>query len=195
MSKKTDLTKFNAEVRPLVRGDILHAPVDGLPVEAAVEAFAIVKHVGKKLEERQKELRAHLIDNKEVLKTAVPVGEGGSTKTMVSGNNVTRKRTEKKLANVKKLREILQAKSIPESEVFTTTTETITTTVVDPSKLDALVQTGRLTEDDMKACHVIQWALTVQASAKVKDLLEEFDRRNLEVRKAIQEAAESEQEF
>lgn len=192
--EKTDLAKFDSEVRPLVRGDILHTPPDHMPVEAAVKAFAIVKHVGEKLEERRKELREHLLDNKSILKQAEKVGKGGSTKTTVEGNKVNRKRTEKPLANFKKLREILEAKSIPESEVFDEITETVVKTVVNPSKVDALVQTGRLTEEDVKACNVITWTFTVSPSAEVKDLLEEFDRRNLEVRRALQEAAASEED-
>jgi hypothetical protein len=113
---------------------------------------------------------------------------------MVDGNKVNRKRTEKKLANTKKLKQILAAKSIPEEEVFDTVTRTITETVVNPSKIDALVETGRLTADEVKSCNVIQWTFTVNPSAEVKDLLEEFDRRNLEVRRALQEAAEAEED-
>ena len=191
---KTDLAKFDSEVRPLVRGDIFHMPPDQLPVEASVKAFAIIKYIVEKLEERRKELRAHLLENTSILKHAEAVGKGGSTKTMVEGNKVNRKRTEKHLANIKKLKEILEKKNIPEQEVFDTVTRTITETVVNPSKIDALVQTGRLTEAEVKACNVVTWTFTVNPSAEVKDLLEEFDRRNLEVRRALQEAAEAEED-
>jgi hypothetical protein len=191
-NESTDLVRFDDEVRPFVRGDILHTPVARLPVEAAVKAFAIIKHIGEILEKRRKELRAHLLEEKSILKHAEAVGKGGSTKTMVEGNKVNRKRTEKKLANVKALKELLKKKSIPESEVFDTVTKTVTETVVNPSKLEALVETGRLSKEDVQGCHTIQWTFTVNPSAEVKDLLEEFDRRNLEVRQALQGAADEE---
>lgn len=193
-SKNTDLTKFDSEVRPLVRGDILHTPPDRLNVEEAVKAFALVKHIGEKVEDRRKELRAHLLVEGSILEHAEKVGKGGSTKTMVEGNKVTRKRTEKKLANVKGLKALLKEKGISEDAAFTSTTETFTKTVVDPSKVEALVQTGRLTAKEVEGCHVIQWTLQVNPSAAIKDILEEFDRRNLEVRKALQQAAEDEED-
>ena len=181
---KTDLVKFEEEIRPLSGGELLHAPADQFSPAEAVAAFAIVKHIEDTVKSRKGELRKRILDDKAIISSGKETASGGTT-TNVRGNKVQRKKTLKRFANEAKIRQILAMKGLGEDAAFDSQKVTTIQQVVNPSKIQHLVDTGVLTEEEVNEFHKEQWTLIVQPSERIAMLLESADERASEERKLL----------
>lgn len=174
--KRTDIEKWDAEWRPLAGGEILHAPPEDLSAGEAVEAFAIVKWVGELAAKRQAELRLKILDSEEIISAGKSTPKGG-TVSSVRGNKVQRRKTVKHFGNVSRVKEVLQAKGISEDKVFDTVVKRVEEKVLNPSKIENLVNLGVLSKDDLEGMHVVQWTLVVDPSERIQAILEQAEDR------------------
>lgn len=174
--KKTDLQKWDSEWRPLASGEILHAPPEELSSGEAVEAFAIVKWVGELASKRKEELRLKILEDEDIISSGKPTPKGG-TVTSVRGNKVQRRKTVKHFANLSRIREVLQAKGIPEEKVFDTVVRRVEDKVLNPSKMENLANLGVLSPEDLESMHVVQWTLVVDPSDRIQSVLEQAEDR------------------
>jgi hypothetical protein len=181
---KTDLVKFEKEIRPLTGGELLHAPADQFSPAEAVAAYAIVKHIEDSVKSRRSELRTRVLEDKAVISNGKETASGGTT-TNVRGNKVQRRKSTKKFADENRIRAVLAQKGLDESAGFDSKKVTVTQQVVNPSKLINLFETGVITKEEMESFHKESWTLIVQPSEQISSLLEAADERANEERKLL----------
>ena len=169
------LEKFEEEVRPLTGGDILRAPVEELNPSEVVEAYAIVKFLGDKVEGRRTELRKRIVEDEVIANAGKKTPSGGSSAT-IAGHKLQRKKTVKRFQNQSKIRQVMQERGLKESDVFDETQEIIIKKAVNPSKVERLVETGKLSSEEVESFHVVQWTVVVSASESLEALLEQADK-------------------
>jgi hypothetical protein len=181
---KTDLVKFEEEIRPLSGGELLHAPADQFSSAEAVAAFAIVKHIQDSVKTRREELRQRILSDQAIIDHGKKTPSGG-TSTNVRGNKVQRRRSVKKFENLARMRQVLTDKGLAESAIFDEVKRTVIDKVVNPSKIQHLFDTGVLTAEEVESFHKEQWTLIVNPSSQISNLLEAADERANEERKLL----------
>jgi hypothetical protein len=118
-------------------------------------------------EGRKANLRQSLLDDAESQGT--PTEKGGQMiEDKESGFKVIRERREGKLPEIKPLIALLKKKEIPVVKAF----DEVKELVPSPSKIEYLVQTGVLTQEEVDACKKVTFALRVDAP-EAFDLLTE----------------------
>lgn len=173
MSDDTDtkLVKFEEEIRELASGDILHTKPEGLSSLEAVEAYAIVNALGKVLEARRLGLRERILKDQKIIKAGKATKSGG-TKTKIRDHNVSRTKTTKRFTNKDRLAELVAEKGIAEDRVYDDKTVVTVKKVVNPSKIEKLVEVGYLTEEEVESCHSASWTLVIKPSQELKQILD-----------------------
>lgn len=168
------LVKFESEIQSLTGGDILHAEIATLSKEETVQAYAIVKYLEDRLKARRTELRDRIVEDPEISAAGKTTASGGSS-GKVAGHKVVRKKQTKRFKNASKIRQVMEERGLSESDIFDQVPRTVVDNVVNPSKIEKLVETGRLTEEDVNSFHVIQWTVVVSPSDALEVLLESSD--------------------
>ena len=182
MSEK--LTKFHEEITPLSGGELLHAPADQLSSAEAVTAFAVVKHIESAVKERRTELRKRVLNDPAIITSGKSTPSGGTT-TSVVGSKVQRKKSVKKFAKESQIRQVMAAKGIAEEQIFDSKRVTYIEQVVNPSKIQHLLEIGVLSQAEVDSFHSETWTLVVTPSEKISKLLEVADERASEQRKLL----------
>jgi len=162
----TAVEHFEKEVRPLSGGELLHAPARDLSPEEAVAAFAIMAHLENVVKARKGELRRRILEDPKIIDNGKGTPSGGTT-TSISGNSVQRRRVVKKFANEDRIRQTLAKKSLGVEAVFDSKKVTTVETVVNPSKVQYLLDTGVFSAKDVESFHKEQWSLVVQPSERL----------------------------
>lgn len=153
------------EFRPIAGGRAMHTPIDALDNEELVTAYAMLDFVGKKIEKRTETIKAKL---KEEAESKGEVYEKGK-KMRVEGSVVTREERVSKSPDEAKLRALLEAKGIPIEEAFTEQKAML----LDASKVEFLISTGKLTQQEVDDLKGKTYACKVKPSTELEDLLEE----------------------
>jgi hypothetical protein len=179
MSDDTKLVKFEEEIKELASGDILHTPPSQLSPLEAVEAYAIVKSLKDALEARRISLRLRLLDDQKIIAAGKSTKTGG-TKTQVRDHSVSRNRTTKRFANTDRVAELVAEKAIAEDRVYDDKTVVTIKKVVNPSKIEKLVEVGCLTDEEVESCHKYTWALVIKPSRELKLILDKAQEREAE---------------
>jgi len=185
MGDNNKLVKFESEIGPLASGDILHTSPEAFTPLEAVEAYAIVKFLADRVEVRRKELRSRIIDDEVIIGEGTGTPSGG-TNTDVRGHKVTRKKQVKRFSNVARVKELLKEKGLKMEDMFDEIIETKTKTVVNPSKMEKLLDVGKLTEEEIESCHVTQWSLIIKASRELEEILEIADQKAAASKKLLE---------
>jgi hypothetical protein len=152
------------EVRPLVGGYALHAPVDAMPVSHVVQAWAVLDFLEKRISDRKSELRLRLL--KEAETGGKPTDKGGQ-RLFVDGSTVLRERRISKTPAEDVVERLLAEGDIEREKAF----DTRTVEVLNPSKLHLLVEMGLLDGDELEAAKKISWALKVFPSTDLQEVL------------------------
>jgi len=152
-------------VLPLTGSDIMLKPVDQMtPIEAA-QAHLALKLVDEMLEERLGALREKLLDV--ALKEGKLTDKGGHRYDF-EGIRVLRERREEKNLKVEKVVDLLKEKGIDIGEGC----DEIKKLVVNMSKIQSLVEIGKLAKTDIDSITGITIALKIFPSDEIKAILE-----------------------
>ena len=170
MAKKTQVKSEVAslvEIKPFTSGRVLTETPEKLSLVEQIQAHVLLKKVKDAVETRLADLRVPLMAvaqaNGEV------VSEKGTKKYVVDGNSVCVEYRKANAPAEDKVREMLTAKGIPLTEVF----DEVKVLSFNPSKLDYLVQTGKVSQADFEAAiPAPSPALRIYPSKELKSAVE-----------------------
>ena len=151
--------------RDLMQGPPMTDPVEDTPIEDLVEHWVLLKFLKEAAEDRMKGLRNELLSRAETY--GADTKKGGS-KLTIEGSLVLRERRQAALPDEKKLRKLLDDRGIAPDKAFSK----VTKVVMDASKVQALVDLGKLPADKVEAMRKVTWALRVKESFDLSDILE-----------------------
>lgn len=170
-------TVVRREIEPLGHGAALHTDPTTVSLSEVVVAYAVLNHVEKVIDKRKKELKPHLMKQAEAHGSLL---EKGHRALEVGQEKLTRERKLSAGPNEDKLKLLMETKSIALLEAF----DEVKAVVLNPSKLEYLVQVGKLKADEVEALRDESFALSVEAGPELKELL-------IEACKALEEKDEA----
>jgi hypothetical protein len=132
-------------IETLSTSKVVSAPLDSLSLPEKVQAHVLLSAVESVAKERKDAIRDVLLKE---AKDGGDKNDKGHYKVVVEGSTVSNERRVGKEPNPEKLKALLAAKGIPEKTVFST--RTVVESFIDPSKLDALVSTGKLSKEEIE---------------------------------------------
>lgn len=150
----------------LLDNDIMTTTPTKMRIGSVVEAWVILDNIAKVIGDRKKVLRLHLLGRAE--KFGRPTERGGQM-VKVDTSKVLREKRISKTLKADDVRELLETRNIPFDDGFSK----VTTVVVDPSKLETLVNLGKLPQAEVEALHQVTWALRVKAGPDLEEVLDE----------------------
>lgn len=152
-----------AEVTPISTGKILKAPPETMSLVEQVQAHVILKKLEDALDGRIKELKEPLMAVAEAQGTCA---EGSTTKKyVVDGNTISVEHRKSKTPDPEKFKNFLLSKHLDIMEAF----DEVKTLQLNPSKVEYLVQTGKLSKDEVAAFCNETTALRVYPSKDLKE--------------------------
>ncbi len=137
-----------------------------LEIEEMVQAWAILAYVAGTVEARQKELRIRLLAEAEEFGRMT---EKGGQRLLVESTLVQREKRVAKLPNESAFKELMNTANIGLEQAFSKATKT----VLDPSKVENLVNLGKLKTADVERLKKVTWALRVKPSSTLDTILDE----------------------
>jgi hypothetical protein len=152
------------ELRPMMSGKALTAPLEILTVPEMLDAYCILDHLEKAIAARKKAFRDPLLAYAEANGEELP--KGGS-KAVLEGTTVERQKRQTKEPEREKMLALVQKRDMDPTEVY----DEIKQLVYNPSKTNHLVETGKLSGEEVDALCPISFALKVTKSADMKTLL------------------------
>lgn len=161
-----DRIRLIREAVQLTSGKIMRDPPGEMTLAENASAFAILDILSDKIEERRKELRAHLLAQAEAHGEA---NDSGHNKLMIDGTLVVREKRASKTPDVDGLRRLLETKGIPITDVF----DMRTVLELNVSKVENLVALGKLPEAEVNALKKVSYALKVTPAPILEQTLEE----------------------
>ena len=153
------------EVSPLSSGEVLHADIEKMSLTERIQSYEIIQFLEKKLEERKKALNLRL---KEDMKQVGKTTEKGHLAFNLNGTDIVVERRETKLPKEPDLRAFMETHKIKEEEIF----DTVTIIQFNPSRVESLINLGRMKRADYDALRKPTYALTVEASSADLQMLE-----------------------
>jgi hypothetical protein len=139
------LSPMVAEVQSLTASKVMAEAVENLTLTEQVQAHILLKRVNDAVDTRLKLLRDPLL-TVAIAKGEV-ISEKGTKKYVVDGSAITVEYRRSSVPDENKVKELLQTKNVPITEVF----DEVKTLVFNPSKLDFLVQVGKVTKAEVEA--------------------------------------------
>ncbi len=164
--KTTDIKTSVSSLIALGRAELFNAPMEDLSPQQRAESWAVIDTFVTILSQRNGELREGLFE------TVQEVGdktEAGHFIANIEGNEVKRERRQGKSPADKEFRVLLKELSIPLTDCYSE--ETVYK--LDPSKVQYLIDGGRLPAEKVEELKKVTYALKVKPRA---DLAAELDR-------------------
>ena len=146
---------------PLFRDD----PQD-VDTSTAVAAWAMLKTLVETLSERQERYRQELLKRTQEQGAETPKG---NQRLWLDDCEVMREKRQEKLPAEVDFRNLLALKNIPFSEAF----DEVKYLKMNPSKIEYLVQTGKLQAAEVEELRKISWALKVNKSELLEKVLDD----------------------
>jgi hypothetical protein len=154
------------ECAPFLGGEAMNTEVDDFEVEDLAAAFAYLDYTEKEITKRKNAMRERLLD--EADKRGSVTERGGSI-LFTDAAKIIKERRIAKLPAKTLLVEMLKAKGLDPTLIFTVVEETI----IDPSKLELAIDTGKLDHDEVNGLRKVSYALKVDASNDLEKLMME----------------------
>lgn len=154
-------------VRPLFyEGGVLDekAGVEEGTLDSQLVRFIIVDFLHKRAEKVKKSLRESIL--KQVAVVGEKTGKGGQT-VSIKEAVATRQRRESTQPDEDKLHELLEKSGLNMRDAC----DEFVTLRVNPSKIDYLVQIGKLKKEDVATLYGVSWALSVRPVKDVSSVL------------------------
>jgi hypothetical protein len=163
---KTDIEQSMKGLMALGLSEMFNIDPAELNPQQRTEAWATIDAMGAVFLARKEELRESLL---EIVQEVGDETEAGHFVANIEGNEVKRERRQGKSPEDKAFRELLKSLSIPLTDCYTEETKY----TLDPSKVQYLIDGGRLPEDKVHELKKVTFALRVKANS---DLRAELDR-------------------
>lgn len=154
------------EMRPLSSGEVLHAAIEKMSMEERLTAYCIIQFMQDKLAKRRELLNGRIKDD---VKQVGKPSEKGHLRFELNGTVATVEKRQSKMPVEADLLALLERNGIDPSQVY----DKVVTEQINPSKVDALVSVGKLKQEDVEACRKATFALTVDPSETINQLLVE----------------------
>ena len=154
----------NREVTPLGQGVMMQVDPRAVPLADVVVSYAALNHVSKVIEKRKDALKPHLLSQAETHGTLT---DKGHRVLEVGPEKVTRERKLTSEPDEDKLKLLLETKGIDLMEAF----DEVKAVVLNASKLEYLVQIGKLKAEEVEALRGESFALRVTAGPELQELL------------------------
>jgi hypothetical protein len=140
--------------------------VYSLTKEQQVGAWTILDLLEKVSKERKEAFRKEMLS----LARDGEKDEKGSGTVVINGTTVVAEARTPDFPDEKKLKEILKAKKLPLDSCF----DQVTAYQLNPSKLEFLVDQGKLSQEEVDSCRETTYALKVKPEKETKDKLNEI---------------------
>ncbi len=163
---KTLAKLVESEVRPLSGGEVMHAEIEALSVEQRIEAYAVIQWMEKRLAERKKILNTRM---KTDVESVGLLTEKGHRRFEHHGSVCTVEKRVAKIPDENELNMLVAMKSLDEKQVY----DQQILKVANPSKINALVAVGKLTQEEADKLYKVTYALTVDPSEEITRVLTE----------------------
>lgn len=158
---------IDSEAKALLRGNALALNVWEVSLEEVVEAWQVLDAIKDQVEIKLKALRERLMEEAEQTGSMT---EKKGYELDIDDATVIKERREAKLPDEEGLKMLLEERNLKVSDGFTEKT----VWVIDPSKLNSLVELGKLKQDDIDELHQVNWALKVKPAPYLDALLAGF---------------------
>lgn len=152
-------------IKPITQGVVVTQPIEKLAPTDAVLAFKFIDFIEKQVAGRKKALRDFLLGYAEAQGEVNP--KSGSKAVKVEGTTVIKERRRDNNPNADGLKGLLADAGIKLDAAF----DEVKVLQVNPTKLQFLVETGKLKKDAVEALYGITFALKVQESKAIKEAL------------------------
>ena len=162
--------KIQPEVRPLTGGEVWHGNPEKMSLGDRIEAMAIVKFLKEKLEKRYDVLRDRLLADVQQVGTLT---EKGGFKFVHEGSAVRADKRVGKLPEESGLALLLEKAGLSMDDV----TDTVIVKQMNPSKINYLIQTGKLKQNEVEALHKTSFALFLDNSEQLSAMLAEASKQ------------------
>ena len=153
--------------KPLLTGDIILKDCSSPTIEELIEYWVLLKYTKERIESRLAQLRQELLNRVEAIGT--PTDKGGS-KFHTRKGIVLREKRVNNLPDEKSIRKILSKHNIPIDQAFST----VSKVVLDASKIQNLINLGKVPESEIEASKKVVWALRVKEAASLAALIDQL---------------------
>lgn len=151
-------------------GDLMNKPISEMSTDQVASTWVGLTKATEMMTARLESLRIALFER------ATEEGEEtekGHHILDVEGTEFIREKSQKKLPDEKILKVLLAEAKLGVLEAF----DEVTTLQMNPTKVDHLVETGRLPEDKVEAARKISYRLKFKPSTSLKSQLDEISER------------------
>jgi hypothetical protein len=151
-------------------GPLFHDSPSGLPLTTRVAAWAVLDALKEMSEHRKDMFREQLLKDAE--ENGAPTDRGGN-RLWVDQSEVIREKRQAKLPDDKSFQALLKSKGIPMSDAF----DEVKSYTMNPSKVDFLIQSGRISQEEVDELRKVSWALKVKVSEMIQEFLDSMSNR------------------
>lgn len=183
------LTKLvENEIRPLSSGEVLHLAVEKMSVEDRLSSYAVIQWMQDKLAKRREILNGRI---KEDVKQVGTTTEKGHMRFEHNHTVATVEKRVGKMPDENGLNLLLAKAGISEDEVY----DEVKVSQLNPSKVEKLIELGKLKKDEVEALKKTTYALTVDPSEAISKLLSEVSEAFEEEKAAVTGEEKSKKEL
>lgn len=162
MKKASDKFQRLTELSKLGKGTLLQGRVEKFHTDLKAFSEGLESYIA--LKALAKAISSRLDDIKEVLHDATE----NTGQQSVDGNKVYRTKRVATMPDEDKLRALLETRKIELNQAF----DTVQVLKLSGSKLQYLVDTGKLRAEDIEPLHKVTWAIDVEPSEELKETLD-----------------------
>ena len=173
----TDITKTVTGLMALGQSGMMNLDPEEMSPEQRTVAWATIDAMETVFSVRKSELRESLL---EAVQKIGDETEGGHFVANIDGSEVKRERRQGKSPDDKEFRELLKSLSIPLTDCYTEETKY----TLDPSKVQYLIDGGRLPEEKVEELKKVTFALKVKPEKRLAESLDQVTERFKKLKKA-----------
>ena len=166
MRHKTTAALIASELVPFGQGETLHTPPEKANLQQIVTMFAMINTLEKALEKRKEQMRELLLAQAKALGDE---GEKGSFTLRVGNETVVAEFRQNKDLDTEALRALMSTHNVPVLDVF----DEVKSLVLNPSKLEYVIDIGKLDKKQVEGLRKASFALKVQPGEELKTALTE----------------------
>lgn len=144
--------------------------IDSFSDQQAATAWAMIDLLEKVIEDRKKDLREALLARVE---KAGRTKENGSFEAEMGGVTIIKEKRQAKLPDEDTLRECLKEANLEYEDAFSAQMKW----VMDPSKVDFLIQGGKISAEKIESSKTVTYALKVKPDKTTKAQLDKIKKR------------------
>jgi hypothetical protein len=152
------------ELAAIGQGKMMQADPREVPLSDVTVSYAALNHLEKVIGARKKQLKPHLMSQAE---THGEVTDKGGSLLAVGDEKIVRERRLSSEPNEDKLRALLETNNIGILECF----DEVKTVKLNPSKMQYLIDIGKLKKDEVEGLRDEVFALKVDPGPELKELL------------------------